>query len=467
MNLDDVFKFLNENEVDPSYYMEEGCGIYAMALSHVKPGGQIYIMSNKDGEAWSKSIPYEVTHVVYHIDGKTYDATGITTAQKVARIFHIEGTNTIKGPFAPDEFFRKFMGNSDTKPLYGTQKDIAEAVEIIKQQEVFTESSMGSNIHAYWFDSKTNSKVQVPVGNIHYLLVKQNPEKFGLSLDQVKDLSDEGVFKLMGDNGWIRCNIQKEYIAVSGSMNNEIAVRKAIGNALKTESFERAHIDLYGEKRDITGSYVETYIALKNPEQIKAYVKTGNKLNALKEAAAVYASSLPQVYKDLPKLGKGMTSIVLDKGDGTVLMFTRAAIKHEWLTRPWGIEIGKTVDELTLPHKRMEVRNMPVYVVELPKLYKLDSKNKALLKKELENWNKIYRSFGMGNHRTRFIDDANKFIDEHPDSILVPILEFMMNYDNVGFDVAFRNTMQDAQGNIVFIDPLVDGELLSYLRGYK
>lgn len=623
MKLGDVLKFLNEGETDLSYYMEEGCGIYAMALSQVKPGGQIYIMSNKDGEVWSKSIPFEVTHVVYNVDGKSYDVTGLTTAQKVARTFGIEYNNTIKGPYDPQSFFRKFMGSSDKKPLFGRQKDIAEAVEIIKQQKMFTEASMGRTENAYWFNSADNKKVQVPDHTIHYLLVKRDPKQFGLTSEEVNELTDEGVFKLMGDKGWVRCNVQQNYISVSGSISNEPAVRKAINNALKTEIFERAHIDLYGAKRDITGSYVETYIALKNPEQIKAYVKHGTKPNSLheskqitakqiltiinepqvqkhrkiattgdcgtfalafgeilkkrfnitselgiliddetlkdnvapnelanfevdwmhvfvcipslnnecfdvtgkitsdkldayrtyyrkhgnlvfvpntpayatairsntdysndiafykdllnnstkniNEAAAVYASSLPQVYKDLPKLGKGMTSIVLDKGDGNVLMFTRDAVKAEWLTRPWGIEIGKTIEVLDgMPHKMMQVRDMPVFVIEMPKLHKLDAKNKAIIKKEIDKWHAIASTNQSYNKDQQMNKRIVAFQDHFPDSILIPIIEFMGNYGgNANMDVAIRNTMQDEKGNIVFVDPIVSDELLGYLRGYR
>lgn len=189
----------------------------------------------------------------------------------------------------------------------------------------------------------------------------------------------------------------------------------------------------------------------------------------LNEAQSVYAKSLPDVYKKLPYLGKGMTSIVLDKGDGNVLMFTRDSIKHEWLTRDWGIKIGKTVDVLhNMPHKKMEIRDMDVFVVEMPKLHKLDAKNKSILRKELNNWNELTRPrIHQVDNRTRsvrFIDNANEFIGKYPDSILNPILEFMMNYDKVSFDVAIRNTLQDEKGNIIFVDPLVSDELLGYLR---
>lgn len=187
----------------------------------------------------------------------------------------------------------------------------------------------------------------------------------------------------------------------------------------------------------------------------------------IKEAQAVYASSLPEVYKDLPQLGKGMTSIVLDKGDGTVLMFTRDSIKAEWLTRDWGIRIGDTVEVLSdLAHKHMEVRNMDVYVIKLPKLFKLDAKNKKILKTEMDKWDSIWHKHLLKPYR--MADATNEFIEKYPDSILIPIMEFIPNYgNNANYDVAIRNTMQDAQGEIVFVDPVVSNELLMYLRGYK
>jgi hypothetical protein len=116
---------------DLSYYMEEGCGIYAMAVARQYPDAEIYILSRKHGEEWSESIPYEVTHVYCHVPGVgDFDVKGNRSPAQMAADFDMS-TYEVKGPFTPQEFYAQFMGNSDNKPLYGTKKDI-NAVEVVK-----------------------------------------------------------------------------------------------------------------------------------------------------------------------------------------------------------------------------------------------------------------------------------------------------------------------------------------------
>ena len=163
-----------------------------------------------------------------------------------------------------------------------------------------------------------------------------------------------------------------------------------------------------------------------------------------------------------------MTSVVLDNGDGSVYMFTRDHIKAEWLTRSWGLQIGDHVDVLEgLPHKNINVRNMDVHVIKLPKLFKLDSKNRKIVSDELKKWNAIYNNgIQYGKRRDiHLIDSSNEFRKLYPDSILNDMLEFVMNYDKVSVDLALRNVMQDAEGHIILIDPMVSLDLLGFLRG--
>lgn len=195
------------------------------------------------------------------------------------------------------------------------------------------------------------------------------------------------------------------------------------------------------------------------------------KLIVESQASAVYAGSLPDVYKQLPKLGHGLTSIVLDKGDGNVLMFTRDAIKKEWLTASWGIKIGNTIDYLEgMPHKKMQIRDLPVFVVEMPKLYRLDANNKKILKGEMQKWEKCLALAGQKNKShtsdNTIHDATNDFIEQYPDSILTPMFAFLQNYVGyANYDVAIRNTMQDVQGQMILVDPLVSKELLDIMYG--
>lgn len=116
---------------DSSYYMTEGCGIFALVLQNLM-GGELLILSRSDGARWSESIPYEVTHVVIRKDGILYDATGETSIPKVARKFNATSLK-VKGPFSREEFKKRFMGNSDKFPLFkGDKQDARECLEYIK-----------------------------------------------------------------------------------------------------------------------------------------------------------------------------------------------------------------------------------------------------------------------------------------------------------------------------------------------
>jgi hypothetical protein len=119
--------------MEKEYYMEEGCGIYAVAMSLNNTGSQIYIISNKHGESWSSTFPYEVTHVFVNLpDKSTVDVKGNRSPEDMARDFGLtKGDYSLKGPFTPKDFFRRFMGNSDSKPLYGTIKDVKEVQHLL------------------------------------------------------------------------------------------------------------------------------------------------------------------------------------------------------------------------------------------------------------------------------------------------------------------------------------------------
>jgi len=121
-------------KLDTDYFMKEGCGIFAVAMALNEPGSQIYIISNKNGESWSKSFPYEITHVFTNIPNKgQFDVHGKRAPEVMANDFNLAKADySIKGPFEPNEFFAKFMGSSDAKPLYGTIKDVKQVQDQIK-----------------------------------------------------------------------------------------------------------------------------------------------------------------------------------------------------------------------------------------------------------------------------------------------------------------------------------------------
>lgn len=109
---------ISDVTLDKNYYMNEGCGAFAFILANMIEG-DVYILSNKDGEAWSNSIPYEVTHAVAVKDSVPYDVTGSTSKEKISQYFNVPVSDLlIKGPYSPDQFKRKFLGTNDKYPLY-------------------------------------------------------------------------------------------------------------------------------------------------------------------------------------------------------------------------------------------------------------------------------------------------------------------------------------------------------------
>jgi len=116
-------------------YLEGECGVFAVALARFfGPPAMIYIMSRKNGEKWSKELPYEVTHAFVMYDRKTYDVKGQRDLEDMAKDFDMKNDDyIIKGPYNEQNFKLYFLGNSDTKPLYGNEQDIKEAQGYIKK----------------------------------------------------------------------------------------------------------------------------------------------------------------------------------------------------------------------------------------------------------------------------------------------------------------------------------------------
>jgi GNAT superfamily N-acetyltransferase len=142
----------NPEPEDADYSMVEGCGIYAVDFARAN-GGEIYILSNDSGEAWSEDIPYEVTHVFVNKDGKTFDVRGERSVDDMAQELQAV-PYSIKGPWSVDEFKKKFMGNSDKKPLYGKGRGGGKVADTDILVEVNGGSAYGNVLLAeylmYW-----------------------------------------------------------------------------------------------------------------------------------------------------------------------------------------------------------------------------------------------------------------------------------------------------------------------------
>ena len=195
--------------------------------------------------------------------------------------------------------------------------------------------------------------------------------------------------------------------------------------------------------------------------------------------SAIYKKDIPKKYSNLPVMGKGMTSLILDAGDD-VIVVTRDQIKKYWLTDPYGLEMGDDLDEYEVAnHQVSRINGYPVFIIKMPKLKKLSRANKAKVKRERDAFNEIWNKFETEfKHKARIDKRYNKafmyndivravegyLIDEDPDNMFLPVLNFASSYENWILDIHNGNFAEDADGKIVLLDPLASGTLLRDLK---
>lgn len=180
---------------------------------------------------------------------------------------------------------------------------------------------------------------------------------------------------------------------------------------------------------------------------------------------ALWKNSVPPRYKQFPVIGQGATSVVLDKGDGTVLVLTRDAMKKDWLVH--GLRIGNWIETFDTPHRKIrEMGELPVFVIQMPRLFPLSLANKRIINNAITQYRRIVSSGQTESHLRS--EKFNDYLDAHPDGLFAELVNFLGNYDPSQYTVDFliRNFMQDKDGGIVLIDPIVAKELvdLLYLR---
>lgn len=191
--------------------------------------------------------------------------------------------------------------------------------------------------------------------------------------------------------------------------------------------------------------------------------------------SAVRLDEIPKEYRGLKVLGRGATSIVLEKDPETVLMFTRDHIKVDYLRH--GIKIISDINTV-IPAKKFHhitgMKELPLYMVELPKLYPLSSSQKQIIKKEFDEFRTIYHeALTKGWKKDSKQDILNKLIEyydkTHPDNRIHNLLLFLSNYDQESyqFDINVGQYKQTKSGEIVLLDPIVSKELMDlFMKKY-
>lgn len=178
---------------------------------------------------------------------------------------------------------------------------------------------------------------------------------------------------------------------------------------------------------------------------------------------AIRLNEIPRQYKGLKVIGRGATSVVLEKDPKTVLMFTRDVMKMEWLRH---MEIGRIIDEYeSHAHHIRGMNELPIYVFEMPRFEKLDKANTKLVRAALKEFETVLWSKSNIPKQRRYQEVLMHF-SENENHILADLWNHLMNYDagQFSFDLGARNFMQDANGRIVILDPIVVTELLDLFR---
>jgi hypothetical protein len=172
---------------------------------------------------------------------------------------------------------------------------------------------------------------------------------------------------------------------------------------------------------------------------------------------------IPPEYKHLKVIGRGNTSIILEKDPETAIMLTRDSMKKEWLH--FGLKISKDFKILDVKAKNKLFKDFDVFAIEMPKLYKLSPQNRAKVNKELNYFEDALAILRMGEFSAKsnvykILDYYEK--DHKKESILYSLLEFLQNYEPTqwNWDLGKRQFAQDKKGNIVLVDPIVATDLV-------
>jgi hypothetical protein len=189
----------------------------------------------------------------------------------------------------------------------------------------------------------------------------------------------------------------------------------------------------------------------------------------LKEAnvigSAVRLDELPPEYRKLKFLGRGATTLAFERDAHTVLIFTRDAIKLEWLRDGLRLVHDYRVINPVRTHHITGMSDLPLYMITMPRLYPLNTHNRALVRTEMQQFTRITRAVGLGDNHgwsQKLSQVVEEYHAQHPHSVVLPLMEWLMNYDPQQFymDMGARQFKQTLDGDIVLLDPVVSSELL-------
>ena len=187
--------------------------------------------------------------------------------------------------------------------------------------------------------------------------------------------------------------------------------------------------------------------------------------------SSVRLDEIPPHLRKMKLLGRGATTLAFEKDASTVVLFTRDPIKLDWLGHGLRMVHDYHIINPVKGHHIRGMSNQPLYQVTMPKLYPLNAANRKLVTDEMRKFTQITQKVGLNTHaKHTWPQKLNQVIDayttQHPHSVVLPLLEWLMNYDPDQFymDMGARQFKQSLNGDLVLLDPVVSKELLDLLR---
>lgn len=194
--------------------------------------------------------------------------------------------------------------------------------------------------------------------------------------------------------------------------------------------------------------------------------------------SAVRLDEIPPKYrKELKFLGRGATTLAFEKDEKTVYVFTRDAMKKDWLMHGLHMVTNSSVIEPVRSHHIRGMSEIALWLIMMPKLYPLSRENRRLVVKELKDYAEIsMKARKHSLNKSYRLDKAKylnfvleKYEEEHPNSMMLPLFRFLMdyNFDQYVLDLGARQFKQTVDGKIVLLDPIVDTDLMDLFLNHR
>lgn len=187
--------------------------------------------------------------------------------------------------------------------------------------------------------------------------------------------------------------------------------------------------------------------------------------------SSVRLDEIPPHLRKMKLLGRGATTLAFEKDTATVIIFTRDAIKLDWLRDGLRMVHDYQIINPVRSHHIRGMQELPLFQITMPKLYPLSAANRKLVTDEMRNFTQITQKVGLrtGTSHT-WPQKINQVIADYaahyPQSVVLPLMEWLTNYDPDQFhmDMGARQFKQTLNGDLVLLDPVVSKELLDLLR---